>query len=135
MTEIETFLNEISESNSVPKWVKIKAKLILENKSISNKTFLTGEEMLKLSLEYFGVNDDIFIKKNRKRIVVEKKHLIRYGLYVNGISFENIAKLINCDRTTTYNSLKYIRDVSSVDFGFRNEVDDFLNYLEVNKIK
>jgi len=135
MNEVKNFLVEITECNSVPKWIKIKANLILEEKSISKKSFLTGEEMLRLGLDYFGVKEDFFIKKNRKRYVVEKKHLIRYALYLNGVSFEDIAKLLYCDRTTTYNSLKYIRDVTSVDTDFRNEVDNFLNFLEVSKIK
>lgn len=135
MSEVETFLTEIKNCESVPKWVKIKAKLILEHKSIAKKTFLTGEEMVSISKEYFGIKEDFFYKKDRRRRIVETKHLIRYGLYVNGVSFEDIAKLANCDRTTTYNSIKYIRDVSSVEPDFRNEVDNFLNYLEVHKIK
>lgn len=135
MTEVETFLMEITECHSIPKWVKIKAQLILQQRSISSKSFLTGEEMLTLSKEYFGIDQGFFYKKGRQRKVVETKHLIRYALYVNGVSFDDIAKLINCDRTTTYNSIKYIREVSSVDIGFRDEVDNFLNYIEVSKIK
>lgn len=134
MNEVKLFLKEIAECNSVPKWVKIKADLLLKEKSISNKTFLTGEELLKVSMEYFEINYEFFIKKDRKRTIVEKKHLIRYGLYLNGVSFEDIAKLMNCDRTTTYNSLNFVKDVSSVDDGFRNEVDNYLNFLEVKKI-
>lgn len=134
MSEVKLFLQEIAESQSVPKWVQIKASLLLEEKSISNKCFLTGEELLSASIEYFKLPKDFMEDNSRKKTLVEKKHLIRYALYLNGLSFEQIAKLINCDRTTTYNSLKFIKDVTSVDADFRNEVDNYLNYLEVKKI-
>lgn len=134
MSQIKNFLEEICEIPSVPKWVQIKAKLILEEKDLS-KTFLTPEEMLNFSSEYFGESNGFFREKSRGRGLVEKKHMIRYALHLNGVSFEKIGDLMDCDRTTTYNSIRVIRDVSSVDDDFKNQVDNFLYFLEVKKIK
>jgi len=84
------------------------------------------EEILELSYEYFQVTDKIFKPKFRN----DYKHLVRYAMYLNGITNEEIAEVTNTDRTTIYHSIDFIETVSSVDKELKKTLDDYLNFLK-----
>ena len=119
---MKEFLEELTNTKRrIPVWIRIKAKNLLENTSQVSK-----EEILELSFEYFKVNDKIFKPKFRN----DYKHMIRFAMVQFGFHPEEIAEVTNTDRTTIYHSIDFVNNVSSVDKGFKETFDKYLDFLK-----
>jgi chromosomal replication initiation ATPase DnaA len=134
MTNLFEFLTEIVNSNSVPRWISLKAKLLLENKELRSLSQLTADKIMELTEEYYGQKNDWIWRKNRIRAIMDRKHILRYALFKNGVKKDDIASMVKCDRTTVIHSIYVVEQVSSVDDDFRNKVEDFLLFLEAKKL-
>ena len=134
MNEIEEFLKQIESSTNTPRWIREKAKLLLANKSIDYKRKMTADNIIDISCEYFGMDKEWIAKRDQRKEIIERKHFLRYALFINEFSHDYISKIFKCDRSTIYNSIEVVDDISSVDETFKGRLDDYIQYLEIRKI-
>ena len=139
--ELKLFLQQIKSNNYVPDWIKIKAVYFLKDEISKIDVHSNYQEILDKSFKYFNINEFHYFSRFRNRNLpkfrnlnmIEIKHMIRYALYLHNVPFEKIAQINKCHRTTIYNSLAFIENVSETEPEFSNKLKTYLNYLSYEK--
>lgn len=72
-----------------------------------------------------GLNHDNYSSKNRKRNIVEARHIFCYlaKKHNQRMTLEEIAKIVNINHSTVINSIKVTETFNETDFDFRSKLN------------
>jgi len=125
---LRKFIKRISEDKKLPDWVRDNAKHFLY--SDSEKPYLTCQEILDYSADYFDMSVDTIINSGRHKEINDIRLLIRYAMSEFGNNSFQIADVMKIERSTVHNSLKRVNEYMQTEFGYMRKLNKYIEFIE-----
>lgn len=83
----------------------------------------------KIVCEYFGIENDRIMQKNKKRDLVMARQIIYYFAKKEGLTFKDCAEYFNQDHTTVIWSVESVTKEMAVNKEFRSMINEIENKI------
>jgi len=92
---------------------------------------LTGDELLRISCEYFEIPVEAIKSKCRVDEYVKPRHMIIAFLYTHRFSGRQAANAVNRnDHTTAIHANRSVKEQCFTNRHYKKEYQDYVNYME-----